>query len=501
MNNEDLKKLRCYNITRYLLSCHIKQQKPDEGLMNLVDFSEVGNIDVVFYTDKNERINYKVEETLAQNCLDNLPFEAYKDYITAEWIGYHKDRESSIISSAFYKREKNFLEHVHQLASHKVQQDKDFQHSYFRLFLEPILNLPFNLSQREKKLSQEFVDFYYDLFKHAHDEKKYWLESQFEKKEPQKPFKRSKNTQWLSSVLFNKNYRDSDEDAFNSLLSTLTNQTEYKKILDDALSQGIKKFKDISIIRNCVLGKNTQKDKKWENVIANCVISKNLSAINTFVDLLDISNQEVLSSVDLAFAQSIERIQYNSSASEILNNSFANFYDELKKQYFPQQDTKYLVMFAFSDNEEKRSQILQNKDIYFPEKLLIAGDKEKISANDVLLISKCLDDFTKHLQEEQKKIHYDINSLNKNSILSFVRFIRDKSPQLIASVDMREVPQETWDWAFKVLNFVMLTSAKCRDEKGKEFPLIEYAKGWFAKYQLEQQLDNSNDLNPKKLKI
>lgn len=180
-NNNDLK----HNITK-LIEKHAHNKEFLQTLLEDVDFSEITSKNIKYeYSFDNlqtDEINYpsisyeNKEQSLAVNCILNLPLNNYENFITPDWINFVDNKKDRIVPIVLGAKKYDFLNEMLKISTKHLfsleQESEEYQNyheAYESNLLSPILNIgkhifDLNLSGygTEKNYEQ-----YYQLFKNA----------------------------------------------------------------------------------------------------------------------------------------------------------------------------------------------------------------------------------------------------------------------------------------------------------------------------------------------
>jgi len=163
--HEETVDLRKSPVTKMVEECHHKGINLPDIVLKNIEFTKG------FYTEfyvqfKDMGISReKIEETYAENLINNLPLEYYEKYMDITWLKTYKEEKRSFISSLLYREKfdvvNKFLDFVSQ-----ENKENDFNKEIF----EPIFNLNsnlMNLSSKWKKNSEQAIKNYLKVFTKA----------------------------------------------------------------------------------------------------------------------------------------------------------------------------------------------------------------------------------------------------------------------------------------------------------------------------------------------
>lgn len=174
-----------HNVTK-LIEQYADNKEFLKTLLENVDFSEITKkqykYEHRFHNEQTDEISYpsihyeNKEQSLAENCIFNLPLSNYEDFITPEWIKFSNEKENSLVPVVLGSRKYDFLNKLLEISTkHLFSLDKDneeynsYRHSYEQNLLGSILNIGkhiFDLNQSSFSTQEHYED-YYKLFKNA----------------------------------------------------------------------------------------------------------------------------------------------------------------------------------------------------------------------------------------------------------------------------------------------------------------------------------------------
>lgn len=161
---EETLELRKSPITKMIEDCHKQGIKLPQIVLNKLDFT------TGFYTEfyvqfKDMGISKeKIEETYAENLINNLPLEYYEKYMEITWLKTYKE-ERSFISSLLYREKFDVVNKFLDFVKNENKED-DFTKEIY----EPIFNLNsnlMNLSSKWIKNSEQAIKNYLKIFTKA----------------------------------------------------------------------------------------------------------------------------------------------------------------------------------------------------------------------------------------------------------------------------------------------------------------------------------------------
>lgn len=511
------KKISKFNIAQYLENCFIDKIEPNELIMKNVDFQEVSKINVKYKLEKekNREIQLTIEETLAQNCINYLPFEAYEKYITADWIEYTKDYESKLVNNVIYHYNGKLLKKLHNLCVEKSLVDETFSNIYISKFIEPLMNINQILLIKNKKITKDFIDIYYDLFKKTSEELDYFRKISFIPKRKQNLNKltyKDVNSDWLKKIISLNNYREDKKTIINKLLKTLATNKEYKNIFEDVFVQILKEYENKQEIK-VVFGIGQTKENNYnklslENILSVTIRNKNYECSELIINTLDLSEKQIVAAYDENIMRDIDCL--DRKELEPIENVFLKYlnkdYFNIKNKFFNTEESKFFSLFVLSKNKEQKDIVLKNKKKYFNQNLF---EHQTSSLEFYICLAKIVECYSQSLNEEGKLLTWSSKNKGNNDIaMYFAEFLLLKSPFLLEEVDIKKISDKIW---IEIENKkeILLNCSIIKDKITKK----EIIKNpimfdlWIKKLKLDCQLNNNenniqdNKLNQKKFKI
>jgi len=372
---EDINLASQFNITKYISHCAKNSIPLDKNFFNSIDFEEVSSVEIQHYSKEHGSIQYKVEDTLAQNIMDYLPLSYYKELVTSEWLTYTKKENSNLVGKFIYSKNIDLLEYLHSIGLEKSLVDQKFSHTFSMIFLKPLLDVNSNLSRssNNSEFSSDFVSRYHSLIKKTHDEFKYFgLLSYSNPKEPENKLIYNKNSKWVTSYLSRvSSYSSSNTEIkkINELFHTLSKVDKFLPIFEDVFEQITKKYKSLDEIKDIFgLGnKNTNQNDSTQDILANCFLNKNYNIASFIINALGVSKEQCLKSFDSNIEKSFNNLNNRESTDfkSLLHQHFNDEYNIVKDKFFSSLETKFFPFFIFGNSISLQQKVLDNKEKIF----------------------------------------------------------------------------------------------------------------------------------------
>ena len=313
MNN----KSKEFNITR-AVRLEFEENKNTDNLKDILcalDYSEVSRKQYIIYFKEPGEANSKQyfmdkEETLAQNFMDCLPFEAYQPYINKSWLKIQFKEDYPLVRASLYSGNFKMLSLLGDLGFESCfsnKKDSDF-HSYKRLYLNKILEIDQIVGNGRDK-DKAFFDGYYKVFKKGLVQYKAVMEDEHKKMNYNQEVIIDS---WLFSL---DNYSDgyskkNNIEKIKDFLHSLASKPQAEKITDDVMEQ-IKKAQ----VGNIVVLVNGKKKKQQidilsivENseIIESAIWANNQDFINKLQSALNIPNSLIMDKIVSCFEKTID---------------------------------------------------------------------------------------------------------------------------------------------------------------------------------------------------
>lgn len=561
MTDQELQNLRMYNITKYLNNCYINKAEPSVDIMKDVEFSEVSEKEVTFFDKKMGHFRSTVKESLAVNCISNIPYEAYQQFVTTDWLYFEKDYDSTLFKGAIIHKNIDLLEKLHDLGLNSALNDRQMRHGYQRRCLDSILN--FNFLEKRKGFSildKDFGQRYLSLVKKATSELEYFNQNAFIGEEKQ-PLKYANNPDWLQMASNLKRNLNSSGFAKNEILATIASQPELLPLFEDALiillknnSKNVKGILGFGEIYPENEYESRNKERETINILSVAFANNNFEAAKMIVDTLGLSPQACLSAYEFNIQEKVDNLSNENYDNEkvqpfalLLKNYFNSSYRKFKEEFFPELDTGYLSLFVLGKDKILKQQILNNKDMVFDtpvssfkvvsnsemfnhgkdlsidmlkqqfdDAIINYDDEEEeydlpyntdFTFNDSLFTAKIIDKLNDFLVPEGKKYVYpkDRQTLKHMCLNDFViEHILKSEKELLNSVDINSIPEIYWNRLTQPLveqhivdTLKVKQGSKETNVDIKDFKLLLKT----VKLEVELGQNNTNNTRSNKLKI
>lgn len=507
---EEMRKEQMFSITKYLEACYLKGQEPSADVMEHVNFSEVSSKHIISYHKEHGQFNDHIEETLAENCIAHLAFEAYEKFITADWITFAGRNEASIVRKALSHKDISLLERLHDLGIQRALNDKDFTHTYTREYIQKVylIGNHLNTSYDRNQPSEDFNERFLKLVRKCACEHDYFADLTWQKKKNLKLVYK-KNPNWIKDCAwFSQSFRGGLEKSYNDILKALVSSDKYMLLFEDGLIQIAKHHpKEIKYILG--VEPHPKPAKKDEPNMLNSVLSValqkgNLAAAKLIVDTFGLSERECFSAYRENVIDDINRLKDKYSEKDplknLLTNNFTSTYQKAKKEFFPTLETDYLPLFLLGQDLELKNELLANKKEIIKRKIPLG--KEGFTIYDSILLAKAVDSVTKHLEKEGKSLEFsdrkdDCIGMQLKDIVA--KHIYNNEKILLAEVDYNHISDKDWDNLFEnrsIASFLKVRQGK----KVSEIELDELKVLWNAAM-LNTVLSNDNVEKTKRMKL
>jgi hypothetical protein len=508
LNAEELRKEKMFSITRYLDACHKKGEQPSADVMEHVDFSEVGSKHLISYTKEHGQYNDHIEQTIAENCITYLPFEAYEKFITADWITFTGRHEISLTRKALARKNISLLERFHDLGVKKALDDKEFTHTYTRDYIQQVYLIGTHLKDNYSSVPEDFNERFLKLVKKCVCEHDYFGKLDFVKHKNAKLVYK-KNPNWIKDCAwFSKDHGGGLEKSFNDLLKSLVSSDKYMLLLEDGLIHIAKNYpKEIKYILGFEHNPKPSiknDDKLLDNILSAAFRKGNLAAAKLLIETFGLSERECFSAYRENVIEDINRVKekYSDKAplDSLLTNNFTDTYQKAKKEFFPTLNTDYLPLFLLGQDQILKNELLSNSKKVINVKMPFG--RESFSLYDSILLAKAVDTVTKHLEKEGKKLEF---SLEKDDCLGMqikdvvAKHIYYNEKSLLNEVDYNNIPTENWNNLFK--NQSIASFLKVHHKKKVSEIEIDDLKVLWNKAMLETVLSNDNVEKTKRMKL
>lgn len=354
---EEEKEYKKSSIAKMIEQSHQKGEKLPEIVIKNINFTEGFYLD--YYLQTTEYTHHMIEKTtLAQNVIETLPFEYYKEYMDITWLKTFDEDSNRLINNLIYKTKNEVVSHFLDLVSKENKKD-DFKREVF----EPIFNLNhhlYNLVEKDK--SYKAVKNYFQLFKKALDiYEPFYLEMCKTYKVKPKEIKKWHRDYEYLTVLHKDNklheinlyLLKSDEtleilkDVFNQYENPHENLMLSKEYFNDAVKSGSEKI--VTYYISELLKHNIMKQEEIENEIVKALHEK----------ISDISSE---------LSDSF-RSDYKNDYSQTYN--IENVYNIAVKYGNYKPDYKKLSELILIDNQEFQTNFVSK--IISEEKIILSG--------------------------------------------------------------------------------------------------------------------------------
>lgn len=486
MNKEKIIEKSRFNMSKYLMYCYENNIAPDDDFINQINFQEISSVNISYQDSNGDIISYDIKETLMENLIKFLPFEAYKKYIKPEWLEYYLDYGSSLINIAIIYQNTEFINHLYKITKEEASKNKDFTHSFLRGFIEPILSLKENIRSlnyyKHPDLHEKYLDFienYHNLIKKCFIDKKLFSEKIYKtESEAENDEYNDKNPLWIKNIIDSYNFYYPE--TFNNLLCELVERKENTPILLDLLGQMKKIFKNElkDDYADCI----GLKDSSLKNVLDVCINKRNLTALDILINHFDIDLKEVLNSFENILLSQWKYIKLSDTNQfiDMSNKQFDSFYFTLKEKYFPYTDSTYLPLLIFG-----------NKKIDLSEHLnLVIDKKSQITFQDCIILTETFMQYMNefNITETKEKFIFSQGNLAYYFVNCFIEKPKYlKKLKVNFSNLMNKINDKDWD---RVENLFL-----------NAFPYdIEDKKYWLNHFRLKYILDTKSHTK-NKLKI
>lgn len=504
-------KNKLFNITKYLLDCYNKKIEPLKELMGNVNFSEISSLKIFYLSEEGNSINYDIKETLAQNIITNLPFQAYENYVTADWLNYSENNES-ILPLAIYFQNYQLIEKIHQLSFDALKEDNNLIYSYSRNFISPILNIQktFYYRSSSNDLDKDFVNYYHKLLQKVSDEKKFISQFYFIKAELKefKELKKSKKNNWFETAC--KDNYDIKGTYANSILSVLSTKDDFKDILADALSQILSNNKIKGEIKE-IIGVENSKMLNVDNALHVAIRNNSFECASLLIESARLSHEEVRDSYDAIIRKNLGSYDCKVVFSSILNENSGKFYIELKNKYFPNSESRFTPLFILSENKELREKIEEKTETILKSGFYL--DSKRISfMNELIPLAKMFNDFIEQWKDIGKIVSLPKESSSLSSSESrkvplefgLASYLISERKEYLNQISLKNLTNENWENLNRFI-YQIPSFAKLEENENENIRRVTISQTdlniWFDAYKLQTKLSENQELKSKKLKL
>jgi hypothetical protein len=396
MNNQSKE----FNITT-LTRIEYEKNKNTDGLKDIlsrVDYSEISKKDYILYWqepgDKHPKQHFRTEEeTLAQNFMDCLPFEAYQPYVDKKWLNIQFRDDYPLIRTSLYSGNFKMLSLLGDLGFEACLSNEKDNDMYFykRTYLNKILNINEVVNNGRDK-TKDFYDGYYEIFKKGLVQYKATMEDAHKKMNYQQDIVIES---WLFSMdTFSDKYSNNNVEQIKVFLSSLASKPQAEKITDDVMGQ-IKKANDGTIVV-IINGKKKKQKIDVLNIIENSDIiesaiwENNFNFINKLKNALNIPDslieEKIVSCLDKAINESVKEVYHNETyLHRFKSNRIGEFI--LSQNENNIKNIHHLGLLALSEKEPILNYVRQNIDL---NNSFLKIKDSVITYNDTIAISHIL---------------------------------------------------------------------------------------------------------------
>lgn len=492
MNNQELKNISMFNITKYLSNCYESKIEPSNDIMKDINFSEVSSKEITYFEKSYGHYRNTITESLAQNCISNLPYEAYEKFVNLNWIYFQKDYNGNIIRSSILEKNISLIEKLHDIGLDSALNDREARHGYIKRCLDNIFS--FDLLEKNTHFpinDKDFAQRYLALMKKTASELEYFQQIVYVGDE-KKPLKYSPNVDWLKVASNIKSGSSPSALIKNNILEIIAAQSELLPLFEDALLllmkndsknlKGILGFSEIN--RDDDYYSSRKNIDTPTNILSVAFDNNNLVVAKMIVESLGLSPKDCLMAYEQNITHAIDNLPHEDYDNEkkhplslIIKEYFNSSYGKIKKEFFPELDTGYLSLFVLGKDKKLKQQLLDNKEITFDipisefrdelnqfevktknspiiDEFDDEEDEEKFvynvefNFNDVLFTAKIIDKLNEFSNIEGKKLIYtkDSSTLNCMQFNDFViDYILRFEKELLDSVDVNSIPDNHWN--------------------------------------------------------
>lgn len=474
------KKNNGFNLTTVILKMYENKldRKLVKELMKDVDYSQVSE-QMIYFDYNGSQQWHKESETLALNIIHKIPFEAYKDLMTADWINYGKDSDYPLTKQILYKIP--VVSHLMDLGlEHYLKNTENDSFQYRKKVIEPVIDLEnifLNSSYYGK--SKEFFDDFFNLFTKAL--KQYNQIRSIEAKRFDYKFK--KNNNWLLNFDFFYDYRATPEQKTISMLKNMFACPHAEKFHDEFFEQLLKKSK---------ISKNPSEliDKylKNEEIILSIVSSGNTKVQKRLIDDFGFQVQDFTKVID-----------------EELNNSWKDAFTRTTRDYEEQKQEKSklaqsflflnsiepcalsnLALFYISKDENIKKYL--NKYLNINKKLPMTYNQKRFSPKDYMVAYELLNDYIDNFFTTKPNALCKAWILGKN-INELGLQIKDKYSSFNEAVNLANMIMEG-----EMKNFFNYSkNHKNVEGNDKNVPSLQHFKIWSQCNYLEKNIDPTTE--------
>lgn len=212
---------RKFNITE-LIESYYEQKIPLPEIFKELNYSEFIS-KTAYFKYEGHREKYEIKETLAENIIKELPFEAYKSCFNLNWLNKTKGNSSVYVNSAIHLKRFEFIDNLINEISKLNDKGENDPNSDFRFYainaLHPIRDCYINPNINFSKYNEKEAETLYSLWKKSLDllsniQSKLWMNS-----------KNKKTNNILEQYLYTK---DHTEEPIFELMTGLNEPVNFK---------------------------------------------------------------------------------------------------------------------------------------------------------------------------------------------------------------------------------------------------------------------------------
>lgn len=139
-------KIHMFNTTRIMLQMYEQGFPMSKEMFSLLDTDEISNLTVRIEVD-GRPLDYPVNGTLHENMIEHLPFQAYEQVLSEEFLKKYGKNNRTLMHTAMYHKRFEYVEYCLNFGDIILQEnnEKNFYNertlTYFRQVLEPLLTL------------------------------------------------------------------------------------------------------------------------------------------------------------------------------------------------------------------------------------------------------------------------------------------------------------------------------------------------------------------------
>jgi len=510
LTEEELRTNKMFTITKYLDACFNNKTEPSMDIMQHVDYEEKSSKHTIYYHPKYGQQNDFIEQNIAENMIDYLPFEAYEKFITEDWLTIGREGNgNTLVNKAFYRKDIQLLEKFHDLGFKKAMEDKEFVHTYHTSFIRNLIRVESHLNNyTSRDIPDDFGVKFLSLIKKTVCEKEYFSQLGFIGKKI-KPLKYTANPDWVESASwFSRSYNETANKSLNDLFYVLASTDKYFPIFEDALFHTMKKHsKNLKFIMglDASTNENNPKGETFKNILGTAFAKNNIPAANMLIETFGLSQKECFDVYEKSMKNGVYYVKQQYSEPDpftsILKNHFNTSYKKFKKQFFPDFDTQYLPLFILGKDKTLKTKLLEKKD-----EILHTNMKDKgnnFTLYEAILFAKAMDTINTSLKLDGKALIFsdrskDCESMDIKHFLAKQVFNKDKL--LLNEINYNDLNSKDWNSVFEneyLSNFIKILegNGKISDIDEDEFKVL------WETAMLQAELPSNNQVKKHRSKI